>query len=194
MIPTESQSRAWMVAWLQSSDQTVGQALIKALYPFVVSVISKHIADQGAIEDLTQQTFVRFFSKAGQWNPHKPLEPWLARIAINVCRDHYRERQTRRELRWSDLTEREQVAMEATLQNREGPSDILNEESRTLIFRLLDTLKADERMVLSLLYFEDRTTDQIAKICGWNRALVKVRAFRARRKLRQAFERLERLR
>jgi RNA polymerase sigma-70 factor (ECF subfamily) len=55
----------------------------------------------------------------------------------------------------------------------------------------MDTLPADDRMVLSLLHLESWTTDQIAKSTGWSRALVKVRAFRARKKLRLAFERLE---
>ncbi len=180
-----------MAAWLRCSDEGAARELVEAFYPFVASLIRRHVADAGCIEDLAQQTFARCFSKASQWDASKPLEPWLARIALNQCRDHYRARRVRPELRWSDLTEGEQEAMQATMTVEEPKSDALNDESRSLMLRLLDTLSADDRMVLSLLHLDGKSTDEIATLTGWSRALVKVRAFRARRKLRAAFERIE---
>lgn len=189
MILTDSESRACMAAWLRCSDEGAARTLVEAFYPFVAALIRRHIADAGCMEDLAQQTFARCFAKASQWDASKPLEPWLARIAINQCRDHYRARRIRPELRWSDLTDGEQAAVQAT--RAESRTDVLNDESRSLMLRLLDTLSADDRMVLSLLHLEDKSTDEIAALTGWSRALVKVRAFRARRKLRAAFEQLE---
>ena len=191
MILTDSESRACMAAWLRCSDEGAARALVEAFYPFVATVIRRHVADAGCVEDLAQQTFARCFANAAQWNASKPLEPWLARIAINQCRDHYRARRVRPELRWSDLSEGEQEAMQATLTAAEPKADALNDESRSLILRLLDTLSADDRMVLSLLHLDGKSTDEIATLTGWSRTLVKVRAFRARRKLRAAFEQLE---
>jgi RNA polymerase sigma-70 factor (ECF subfamily) len=180
-----------MAAWRESGDPLAGRALVDAMYPFVAALVRRHVADPGAIEDLAQQTFVSCFSKADQWKPDKPLEPWLARIALNLCRDYFRSQQSRRELRWSDLSQQEQAAMTATAQTSSFAPQSLHDESRTVLLRLMDTLPADDRMVLSLLHLESWTTDQIAKSTGWSRALVKVRAFRARKKLRLAFERLE---
>ena len=191
MILTDSESRACMAAWLRCSDEGAARALVEAFYPFVASLIRRHVSDAGCVEDLAQQTFARCFAKASQWDASKPLEPWLARIAINQCRDHYRARRIRPELRWSDLTEGEQEAMQVTLTAAEPKAEILNDESRSLMLRLLDTLGADDRMVLSLLHLEGKSTDEIASLTGWSRTLVKVRAFRARRKLRAAFELLE---
>ncbi len=183
-----------MVAWRESGDPAAGRALVDSMYPFVAALVRRHVADPGAVEDLAQQTFVRCFSKAQQWKPDKPLEPWLARIALNLCRDYFRTQRAKRELRWSDLSELEQAAMTATSQTASPASESLHDESRALLFRLLDTLSAEDRMVLSLLHLESRTTDQIAELTGWSRTLVKVRAFRARKKLRLAFERLEKTR
>ncbi len=64
MIPTESQSRSWMSAWRDSGDQTAGRALIDAFYPFVISLIRRHIVDREAVEDLAQQTFVRCYASS----------------------------------------------------------------------------------------------------------------------------------
>ena len=191
MILTDSESRACMAAWLRCSDEGAARTLVEAFYPFVYSLIRRHVSDAGYVEDLAQQTFVRCFSKASQWDASKPLEPWLARIAINQCRDHYRARRARPELRWSDLSEGEQEAMQATLIAAEPQAETLNDESRSLMLRLLNTLSADDRMVLSLLHLDGKSTDAIATLTGWSRTLVKVRAFRARRKLRAAFEQLE---
>ncbi len=191
MISDQSQSREWMGAWLHCGDHAAARALMSRYQGFVISLVRRHVADRGAEEDLVQQTFVNCFAKASQWNPDKPLEPWLARIALNLCRDHYRARRVRPELRWSDLTDGEQAAMEATLSTEAAANPIVDNDSRTLMLRLLDTLAADDRMVLSLLHLEGRSTDEIAALTGWSRTLVKVRAFRARGKLRTAFERLE---
>ena len=180
-----------MAAWRESGDPEAGRALVDAMYPFIAALVRRHVADPGAVEDLVQQSFVRCFSKADQWKPDKPLEPWLARIALNLCRDYFRSQRAKRELRWSDISELEQAAMSATAQTSSLAPESLPDESRTLLLRLLDTLSADDRMVLSLLHLESRTTDQIAELTGWSRSLVKVRAFRARKKLRLAFERLE---
>lgn len=191
MILTDRESRACMAAWLRCSDEGAARELVEGFYPFVASLIRRHVADAGCVEDLAQQTFARCFAKGSQWDASKRLEPWLARIALNQCRDHYRARRVRPELRWSDLTEGEQDALQATLTTPEPQSDALNNESRALMLRLLDTLNADDRMVLSLLHLDGQSTDAIAALTGWSRTLVKVRAFRARRKLRVAFEQLE---
>jgi RNA polymerase sigma-70 factor, ECF subfamily len=191
MILTDSESRACMAAWLRCSDEGAARALVESFYPFVASLIRRHVADAACVEDLAQQTFARCFAKASQWDASKPLEPWLARIAINQCRDYYRARCVRPELRWSDLTQGEQDALQATLTAAEPKSEALNDESRSLMLRLLDTLSANDRMVLSLLHLEEKSTDEIAALTGLSRTLVKVRAFRARRRLRAAFEQLE---
>lgn len=191
MILSDNESRACMASWLRCGDEGSARALVEALYPFVAALIRRHVADHGVVEDLAQQTFTKLFTKAAQWDASKPLEPWLARIALNQCRDHYRARRVRPELRWSDLTEGEQEALQATQITTEPKADTLNDESRSLMLRLLDTLKADDRMVLSLLHLEGKSTDEIAALTGWSRTLVKVRAFRARGKLRTAFEKLE---
>ena len=95
-------------------------------------------------------------------------------------------------MRWSDLSDAEREAFDATLANAESTPEALPDDSRCLLLRLLDTLNADDRMVVSLLYLDQKSTEEIAAITGWSRVLVKVRAFRARHKLRTALEKLER--
>ncbi len=185
-------ARTWVAAWLRQGDEASARALMAHYYPFVAALIQRHMPDPNGREDMALRTFTRFFSKADRWDATKPLEPWLARIAINLCRDHYRSIQCRPELRWSDLSDAEREAFDATLANAESTPEALPDDSRCLLLRLLDTLNADDRMVVSLLYLDQKSTEEIAAITGWSRVLVKVRAFRARHKLRTALEKLER--
>lgn len=180
-------AREWMSAWLRDGDEAAARALMAAFYPFVAALIRRHAGDANAVEDLAQATFVRLFASARRWDSAKPLEPWLARIAINVCRNHFAATQRRREVQWDDLSEGERTALESP----EPVPDVLADDARALMLRVLATLSADDRLVLTLLHLEGKATGEIAALTGWSRVRVKVRAFRARQKLRAAFEKLE---
>ena len=64
--------------------------------------------------------------------------------------------------------------------------------ARELVYKLLGQLKPEDRLVLKLLDLEQHSVAEISEITGWNQSLVKVRAFRARGKLKKLFEELQR--
>ena len=49
---------------------------------------------------------------------------------------------------------------------------------------MLEALRPEDRLVITLLHLEGRSVEEIKAITGWSGALVKVRAFRARRKMK----------
>ena len=69
------------------------------------------------------------------------------------------------------------------------PGDAL--AARELVYKLLDQLKPEDRLVLQLLDLDQKTIAEISAQTGWNQTLVKVRAFRARRKLQKLFQELQ---
>ena len=75
-----------------------------------------------------------------------------------------------------------------------GESDVATNDAlaaRELVSKLLDQLKPADRMVIQLLDLEQHSVAEISEMTGWNPSLVKVRAFRARGKLRRLFGELE---
>jgi RNA polymerase sigma-70 factor (ECF subfamily) len=62
--------------------------------------------------------------------------------------------------------------------------------SRQLVEHLLAALKPAERLAIDLLYLQGRSVEEIRKITGWSATLVKVRAFRARQKMKQSLARI----
>ena len=178
-------------AWLGQRDEAAARQLMEALYPQVARIVRRHLPFRMAEDDLAQEVFAKLFQNLRRYDPRLPLENWVSRLAINVCRDHLRARACRPELRWADLGSGEQRALESTLHAAEPIDAAVAEDARELTRKLIETLNADDRMVLTLLHLEEKSVDEIVALTGWNRALVKVRAFRARARMRKALEAIE---
>jgi RNA polymerase sigma-70 factor, ECF subfamily len=129
--------------------------------------------------------FIKVFQKLSQFSGKAPLEHWVSRIAINTCINQIQAEKARPELREADLSE-EQAAV---VRNLAATADDLAPDqsfaSRQLVEHLMNALKPAERLVIDLLYLQQQSVEEIRHVTGWSRALVKVRAFRARQKMKQ---------
>ncbi len=172
-------------------DDAAARALVQKLYPLVAKVVRSHRPRRTAEEDLCQMIFIKMFQKLSQFSGKVPLEHWVSRIAVNTCLNQIESERVRPELRHADLSE-EQVAMvEALAVTSEELAPDKKFASRQLVEHLLTVLKPAERLVINLLYLEGRSVEEIRKITGWSGALVKVRAFRARQKMKQQLGRIK---
>jgi RNA polymerase sigma-70 factor (ECF subfamily) len=122
------------------------------------------------------------------------MEGWLTRIATNTCLNMVRGAKRRPELTLADLTDDESnwldqklvdVASEhATAENALIATDLLD--------RLLGVLSPEDQLALLMIDGEDASIKEVAEATGWSESKVKVRAFRARRRVREAMEKLMR--
>jgi RNA polymerase sigma-70 factor (ECF subfamily) len=114
----------------------------------------------------------------------------VSRIAVTTCIDQLRAQKRRPELRWADLSERETQVLDSAVSNENdvAPDDAL--EARELVHKLLDRLSPQDRLVIQYLDLDQKTIAEISALTGWNQTLVKVRAFRARRKLQRFYREL----
>jgi len=129
--------------------------------------------------------FIRVFQKLSQFSGKVPLEHWVSRIAVNTCLNQIESERVRPELRHADLSEEEQAVVEnlAVSSNELAPDERF--ASRQLVEHLLTALKPVERLAIDLLYLQGRSVEEIREITGWSAPLIKVRAFRARQKMKQ---------
>jgi RNA polymerase sigma-70 factor (ECF subfamily) len=128
--------------------------------------------------------FIKVFQKLAQFSGKVPLEHWVSRVAINTCLNQIAAEKARPELRQADLSEEEQavVANLATSSDELAPDKRL--AARQLLEHLLDLLQPVERLIIDLFYLQERSVAEIQEITGWSAARVKVRAFRARQKMK----------
>jgi len=179
----DSDASALVQAALQHDDEAA-RALVRKLYPLVVKIVRSHRPRRTAEEDLCQMIFIKVFQRLSQFSGNVPLEHWVSRIAVNTCLNQIESEKVRPELRHADLTVEEQAVIENLATSTELAPD-RRFASRQLVEHLLTALKPVERLAIDLLYLQGRSVEEIRKITGWSAALIKVRAFRARQKMKQ---------
>jgi RNA polymerase sigma-70 factor (ECF subfamily) len=174
-----------LVAGALRYDEDAARELVRTLYPLVAKLVRAHRPVRTAEEDLCQMIFIKVLQNLSQFSGKVPLEHWVSRIAVNTCINQIQAEKARPELREADLSE-EQAAI---IGNLATTTDDLAPDrsfaSRQLVEHLMKALKPAERLVIDLLYFQQRSIAEIRSITGWSGALVKVRAFRARQKMKQ---------
>jgi RNA polymerase sigma-70 factor, ECF subfamily len=185
----DSDARALVKAAL-AHDDDAARELVRRLYPLVAKIVRTHRPRRTSEEDLSQMIFIKLFQKLSQFSGKVPLEHWVSRIAVNTCLNQIAAEKVRPELRHADLSEEEQ----AVVQNLAASSEELGPDrrfaSRQLVEHLLDRLKPAERLVIDLLYLQQRSVEEIRQLTGWSAALIKVRAFRARRKMKDQLDKI----
>ncbi|MDQ6625580.1 MAG: sigma-70 family RNA polymerase sigma factor [Verrucomicrobiota bacterium] len=181
---------AALVSAALRDDDDAARALVRHLYPLVAKLVRSHRPRRAAEEDLSQMIFIKIFQKLPQYSGAVPLEHWVSRIAINTCLNQIAAEKARPELRRADLSE-EQAAV---VDNLAATTDELGADqqlaSRDLVSHLLEALKPADRLVVDLMYLQQKSVAEIGQLTGWTTALVKVRAFRARQKLKAQLARL----
>lgn len=172
------------------NDDAAARELVRRLYPLVAKIVRSHRPQRAAEEDLCQMIFIKMFQKLPQFSGAVPLEHWVSRIAVNTCLNQISAEKARPEVRRADLTEEQ----EAVVDNLAATSDELGADAqlaaRDLVAYLLDRLKPAERLVIDLIYLQGKSMEDVREITGWSRPLVKVRAFRARQKLKEYLSRI----
>jgi RNA polymerase sigma factor (sigma-70 family) len=179
----DSDASALVAAALQHDDEAA-RALVRRLYPLVAKIVGAHRPRRTEEEDLCQMIFIKVFHKLSQFSGKVPLEHWVSRIAVNTCLNQIESEKARPELRQADLSDEEKAVVEALAVSSEELAPDRRFASRQLVEHLLGALKPVERLAIDLLYLQGRSVEEIRKLTGWSAALVKVRAFRARKKMK----------
>jgi len=137
--------------------------------------------ERAVCEELVHDVFVEAYLSLATYRGTAPLLHWLRRIATRVGYRHWKQASRERAL--------PRVPMEDS-RIGEIPGDAAEapETAAARVQELLAGLPPRDRLVLTLLYLEECTIEEAAERTGWSKAMVKVQAFRARRKLRKLLE------
>ena len=142
----------------------------------VFAMIARQVPDMMDAQELTQDSFLRAFSHIDSYDPHKAsLSTWLCRIAYHLTLDHLRRRRPVI-VAMEDNTDISDEELEAELNTG-------REERIEQLMEVIDELPDDERMLLTLYYFEDRPLTEITYITGIEPAALANRLYRTRKKL-----------
>jgi RNA polymerase sigma-70 factor, ECF subfamily len=194
---SDSSTVAWQnddgvwVSRIREGDQDAARALVDRLHPVIIRSVRRRLPSRTSEEDLVQIVFMKVFKNLDQFSGGVPLEHWVSRITVNTCLNQARHEALRPELRFADLSEEDEAVVQYWSLGQ-ASSAPRNNAACELLDLLLTSLKPDERLVITLLHLEERRSEDISAMTGWSVSLVKVKAFRGRRKMRKLWKTLVR--
>lgn len=184
-----------LVQRICEQDSAAFEALFARYHEPIRQHLFRTLRDLHAAEDLTQEVFLRVWTRAEQWNGRGAFRMWALRIATNLALNHLRTVRRRRELPLdpeADKSDGEQPAsgpawlVDASAGRPEQALEQL--EWRERLQRLLQHLSDEKREVFSLAHDAEMDVREIARSLGIPEGTVRSRLHYARKQLAREWQ------
>ena len=153
-----------LIQKIRNGDNRAGNEFVKKYYPLIYQYCFLHIHDRDCAEDMTQETFVRFFEAVMNRTDIAKVKSYLYRVAGNTVKNYYRKK---KELLLEKLPD--------TVEN--NAADI---EVRLDIERAVARLPDEIREITILFFFLGLKQKEISDLLGIKLSLVKYRVSKAK--------------
>lgn len=178
-----------MVRLARDGDEAAFEEIVRRYSSRVFQIASRFFRQRSQVEESAQEIFLRAYTHLADYEGRGSFEGWLTRIATSTCLNLIRYNKRRPE--FTDLSSEESGWLEdklSVLEQRRSVEDSL--VAADLAQKVLETLSSDDRLVLTLIDGHEFSVKEVAQMTGWSESKVKVQAFRARRRMREAVEKL----
>ena len=177
----------------REGDESAFAEIVRRYSPRVFRTASRFFRRREQVEEAAQEVFLKAFTELDSYEGCGSMEGWLTRITTNTCLNMLRSAKRRPELTLADLTDDEATWLDAKL--ADVAAERHNSIERKLVAadladRVLENLSPDDRLVLTLVDGEELSVKEVVEMMGWSESKVKVQAHRARKRMREAVEKL----
>lgn len=173
-----------MVRQAQKGDKAAFEALVHRHQHRVFAVARGILKRQEDVEDVAQQVFVKAYFSLKRFDQRAAFSTWLYKITVNECWDLLRKRKARPLVYESDFSEEQSRQYTDTeRETTKGPDTSDRMAMRERLESMLGQLDKRDRAMLILKEVEGFSVEEIADSMGLNANTVKVRLFRARRRI-----------
>ena len=173
-----------LVRRAQAGDKEAFEELVRRHQHRVFAVAGGILRRREDVEDVAQQVFVKAYFSLRRFDQRAAFSTWLYKITVNECWDLLRKKKVRPLVYESDLSEEQAGQFNAAERLESGAQDVSDKlEAQQQVENLLQGLDERDRMMLILKEVEGFAIDEIAEILNLNANTVKVRLFRARRRI-----------
>jgi RNA polymerase sigma-70 factor (ECF subfamily) len=177
----------------RTGDESAFAEIVRRYGPRVFHTAGRFFRRREQVEEAAQEVFLKAFTQLDTFEGRGSFEGWLTRIATNTCLNLVRGARRRPELSASDLSEDESAWLDNSLAGAAAERQRSAERglvAADLAERVLGTMSEDDRLVLMMMDGEEASVKEVAEATGWSESNVKVKAMRARRRMREAVEKL----
>ena len=173
-----------LVQRAQREDKEAFEELLRRHQHRVFAVAGGILKRREDVEDIAQQVFVKAYFSLKRFDQRAAFSTWLYKITVNECWDMLRKKKVRPLVYEADLSEEQARQVISSAEKGKDDPDISERlEARQRVERLLQGLDERDRLMLILKEVEGFSIEEIAEILDLNANTVKVRLFRARRRV-----------
>ncbi len=171
----EKKDDIWYISKVLNGETNYFSYFVDKYKDIVFSIAFKIIGNREDAEEMAQESFVRAFKSLHTFKGNAKFSTWLYRITYNNCISEVRKKKLK-----FISTDDVQLPDETEEMNFDG----IPEENRTKYVKAaLEKLPSDEYTLILLYYFDDKSVEEISAITKMTESNVKVKLFRARKKL-----------
>jgi len=164
---------------IKSTNRDSFKLIYESNYGLIMSVIMHIVYNQDIAEDLTQEAFERFYLRNMTFPSEQDARFWLLRVAKNLALNSIRH--NKREIQMIEKVKKDGNAYSSS----DSSNEIIAEESRKEVRAAVESLPENLRLVIQLKEYSNLDYKTIGKVLGISETNVKVRVYRARKKLEE---------
>jgi len=188
MEPYQAEQDPQEVAWIrgaQRGDREVFGHLVERYQKRVFAQVFRLVRRPDDVEDLAQEVFVKAFRAIRSYDFRSSFGTWLSRVAVNHCYDFLRRVRAQPAIFSASTGGRDAAQPTALVDNLAAPGQDPERQAvlRDLVGKLLERAPADDRVILVLKEMEGLSVEEIGEILELRPGTVKVRLFRARKRM-----------
>jgi RNA polymerase sigma-70 factor, ECF subfamily len=171
----QSTSDEVLIGRIATGDRLAMQVLFARHHVRVYRFVLRLVRDESVAEDLISEVFLDVWRQAGRFEGRSQVSTWLLAIARFKSLSALRRRPD------EELDDEAAEAIEDTSDNPEVALD--KKDKSAAIRKCLEKLSAEHREIIDLVYYHEKSVEEVAKIVGIPENTVKTRMFYARKRL-----------
>ncbi|OGV33887.1 MAG: hypothetical protein A2020_03505 [Lentisphaerae bacterium GWF2_45_14] len=156
------------------------EVLVERYKKLVFSVVGRRVSGAD-VPDIAHEVFLKAYRSLGSLTDPALFKSWLMTLAARTCCDYWRKSKAHMLLS-IDASEYDGLIDE---RSSSGADD------KELLDYVMERLTPEERTLIEMVYFEERSLKESAAVFAWGLAKTKVKAMRARHKMRKIIQTIE---
>lgn len=179
-----------LVRLSQNGTEAAFEELVRRHQQRVFALVAGILHRPDDVEDVAQQVFLKAYLGIKRFDQRAAFSTWLYKITVNECWDYLRKRKVRPLVYEADLSEEQVSRLDGIVSSDRPPeAPSARAETREILERMLAALPEQDRQLLVLKEIEGFSVQELAEILHLNVNTVKVRLFRARGRIMDAYRR-----
>ncbi|GAB5564372.1 MAG: RNA polymerase sigma factor [Winogradskyella sp.] len=167
-----------LIESIKNGDTNAYAKLVDRYKDLVYTLAIRMLKNREEAEEIAQDTFIKVFKSLDKFKGDSKFSTWIYRVAYNTCLDAIKKnKKHQNDVAIDEYTFNKLDTIDNALEN------IIKEERSVLIKNCINKLPEESSVILTLFYFEELSLDEISKVINIEANTVKVKLFRARKKL-----------